>query len=556
MLDDASRFALRNRYIIDQAPLQIYISALLFAPSLSILRQMFGGSLQDCFSTMAHVPKQWGAEKQILKGHEGGVTEVVCSSDGKTIVSSGYDSSIRTWDAATGEQCKVFLGHDDIVSTVDISADGTNVASASDDETVRLWSVVGGKERVKLETTTVTQKKHDVDNDSPCVGAVAFSPDGSMLTTACYDTIARMRDAKTGKEQRMLEGHKKWIRSIAYLPNGDVVATSAEDGVIKLWNSSNGKEIRSLETNKTGVNVIKFSPDGNVLASGSADGCIRLWVAETGEMTHCLDEHSDRDHYCVVEDLAFSPNGKTLASVCNDQTVILWDVETGAEKLELQGHHDIVNSVAFLPDGKTIVSASDDETIRLWDLSAIGEYHQPNAHSCAVSMVAFSPDGKIVASAASMDDMGVRLWDTTSGAQALKIPIFEPNGNTITFSPDGKILTLLWDKQVRGKWAIVQNDDTGRLSASDILGKSHQGHQDAPIGNELDQHGTGSSERPYREHVCRSGPKVTVDLPWIKREGEDFILLPYEYRGVCWTTSGASVAIGQESGAVTILSLM
>ena len=77
MLDDASRFALRNRYIIDQAPLQIYISALLFAPSLSILRQMFGGSLQDCFSTMAHVPKQWGAEKQILKGHEGGVTEVV-----------------------------------------------------------------------------------------------------------------------------------------------------------------------------------------------------------------------------------------------------------------------------------------------------------------------------------------------------------------------------------------------------------------------------------------------------------------------------------------------
>ncbi|KAK5741118.1 hypothetical protein LTS12_024699, partial [Elasticomyces elasticus] len=35
MLEDASRLALRNRYIIDEAPLQIYMSALLFAPSQS-----------------------------------------------------------------------------------------------------------------------------------------------------------------------------------------------------------------------------------------------------------------------------------------------------------------------------------------------------------------------------------------------------------------------------------------------------------------------------------------------------------------------------------------
>jgi hypothetical protein len=49
LLDDASRFALRNRHVVDEAPLQTYMSALLFAPSLSKVRQMFGNGLRKYF---------------------------------------------------------------------------------------------------------------------------------------------------------------------------------------------------------------------------------------------------------------------------------------------------------------------------------------------------------------------------------------------------------------------------------------------------------------------------------------------------------------------------
>lgn len=555
MLDDAGRFALCNRYIIDLAPLQTYVSALIFAPSLSIIRHMFGNSLGRRFRTVPHVPEHWGAQKQILEGHESAVTTVVCSTDGKMIVSSGYDSCIRVWNAFTGEQCKTFVGHADWVSAVDLSADGVTVASVSDDETVRLWSVASGQERARLDFATVAGKKHDVNNDEPCIGAVAFSPDSSTLATACYDTVVRIWDIKTGKVQRILQGHTHWVRTIAFSRKGNVVATGAGDGVIKLWDVSEGDEIREIQDDKTTcVNVVKISPDGNTLASGSLDGCIRFWNMKTGNLIYCLDEHDEHD--CVIEDLSYSPDGKTLASTCHDHMVSLWDTSTGQQISRVRGHDDIVNSVVFLPDGKTIATASDDATIRLWDTTAVRKSQNADAHSDAVKAVAFSPDGRLLASAAHMDEFGVRLWNTASGAQVLKIPCLELDADAITFSPDGKIITQLWDNEVKRKWPIAKHDDILRLSASSVMGEPHHGHPYALVSNDPDQHAVNHSRYSFKEGVSTSRPRVTMPSTWIKRDDEDFIWLPFEYRAVCYTTFGASIAIGRASGAVTILSLL
>jgi WD40 repeat protein len=95
VLDDASRFVLRNRSVIDEAPLQIYVSALLFAPSLSNVRQTHGDSLQRYFDVMPSVSDRWGAERQKLEGHDNRVSTVAFSPDGKTVASGSDDNTVR-----------------------------------------------------------------------------------------------------------------------------------------------------------------------------------------------------------------------------------------------------------------------------------------------------------------------------------------------------------------------------------------------------------------------------------------------------------------------------
>jgi WD40 repeat protein len=89
LLEDMSRFALRNCYIIDKVPMQIYMSSLLFAPANSITRRIFGHTLEKHFGLMPCMPHSWGMERQKLEGHKDNVTTVAFSPDGRIVV-SGY----------------------------------------------------------------------------------------------------------------------------------------------------------------------------------------------------------------------------------------------------------------------------------------------------------------------------------------------------------------------------------------------------------------------------------------------------------------------------------
>ncbi|KAL3439708.1 hypothetical protein BJX65DRAFT_300929 [Aspergillus insuetus] len=128
-LHDAKRFILKNSYIANLAPLQLYCSALIFAPMDSTIRARFESS-QRWIKTLPQVEKSWNAELQTLEGHSNWVQSVAFSAD-----------ALMLWDAKTGLEIRTLQGHSDWVQSVVFSASATNFHIAIDDH----WVVFAGE---------------------------------------------------------------------------------------------------------------------------------------------------------------------------------------------------------------------------------------------------------------------------------------------------------------------------------------------------------------------------------------------------------------------------
>jgi WD40 repeat protein len=108
------------------------------------------------------------------------VTGVAYSPDGKRLATSGWDSTVKVWDPATGKEVLTLKGHKDYVRTVCFSPDGKRLASASGDKTVRVWDAATGKQLLTLE------------GHSAAMWGVAFSLHGKRLAWASFDKTVKV----------------------------------------------------------------------------------------------------------------------------------------------------------------------------------------------------------------------------------------------------------------------------------------------------------------------------------------------------------------------------
>ncbi|OBT86395.1 hypothetical protein VE02_05285 [Pseudogymnoascus sp. 03VT05] len=444
---DAKRFALYNQSILEQAPLQIYCSTLVFAPQKSIIRRQFERCVPDWIQRKPRVQEYWSAALLTFEGHFGPVESVAFSPDGKSVVSGSRDRTVRFWDSETGAARQILEGHVDDVWSVAFSPDGKLVISGSGDKTVRLWDSETGAAQQIFEGGAVRQI---LEGHSSWVTSAVFSLDGKLVVSGSLDRMVRVWDSETGAAWHILEGHSASVGSVALSPDGKLAVSGSIDGTVRLWDAKTEASQQTLEGHSSWVRSVAFSTDGKQVVSGSLDMTVRLWDAETGVERRML-----KGHLGPVESVAFSPDDKLVISGSRDQTVQLWDAATGATQQILKGHLSWVTSVAFSPDGKLILSGSRDKMIRLWDAMTGATQQILQGHSNWVTSVAFSPDGKQVVSGSK--DRTVRLWDFETGAAQQILEGHVDDIWSVAFSPDSKLVVSGSGDQIVRLW----NAETG-----------------------------------------------------------------------------------------------
>ncbi|KAK2035733.1 hypothetical protein LZ31DRAFT_621899 [Colletotrichum somersetense] len=183
-------------------------------------------------------------------------------------------------------------------------------------------------------------------------------------------TIVTEIDANWSACLQTLEGHGGSVRSVAFSPNGSQLSSASDDNTVKIWDMATGQCQQTLEGHRDRVWSVAFSSNGSQLASASDDKTVKVWDTATGQCQQTLEGHGG-----LVRSVAFSPNGSQLASASSDKTVKVWDTATGQCQQTLEGHRGRVWSVAFSPNGSQLASASDDKTVKVWD-TATGQCQQ------------------------------------------------------------------------------------------------------------------------------------------------------------------------------------
>ncbi|KIK33456.1 hypothetical protein CY34DRAFT_99569, partial [Suillus luteus UH-Slu-Lm8-n1] len=81
----------------------LYVSALPFLPANSPLSKELGARFPNILRVASGRNMNWPAVQTVLSGHTSSVSSVSFSPDGTRIVTGSSDSTVRLWDAATGQ---------------------------------------------------------------------------------------------------------------------------------------------------------------------------------------------------------------------------------------------------------------------------------------------------------------------------------------------------------------------------------------------------------------------------------------------------------------------
>ncbi len=319
-------------------------------------------------------------------GHTSDIMDVMFTPDGKRLISSSADNTVRIWDVSTGQSLQVLRLP---VSVFDRAGPGQSGHACALSADGRLLAMAGWSPRrehaIYLYDLAENKVRNVLLGHTGEIADVAFSRDGKLLATGGSNLQLRVWDVATGELRYDLTGHTGRVQAVAFSPDGKVLASGEFSRMLQLWSMETGKLIGQPRQVSGGITNIAWSPDGSFFAvCGQQQLFVQLFNAD-GSPRGTIDRKSPG------EGLAFSRDGKTLLAGTS-----LLDVAEKKELGRFQMPYGFPQAAALSPDAKLAASGSDGSGLFLWRTENRQIVHRLGRGNRAIAEVAWSRDGQTI----------------------------------------------------------------------------------------------------------------------------------------------------------------
>ena len=127
---------------------------------------------------------------------------------------------------------------------------------------------------------------------------LAFSPDGSRLASASFDTTARVWDVAGREPAVVLRGQQGPVYAVAFAADGDRLV-SGGDGGLRVWDWRRGATLLSLPGGAFQVDASGSGPRILRVARGPASGVVSVFDCDVcgsaAEVRALVSQRTTRD---------------------------------------------------------------------------------------------------------------------------------------------------------------------------------------------------------------------------------------------------------------------
>ncbi len=440
------------------------------------------------------------------------------------------------WLRARGDQVRGFQAHEGSISHLEFSHDGRWLATAGADGKARLWEVA------------TDQLIHEWDAHSNVVFSASFSHDDRYLVTAGYSGGEEVGSLKAhvwdlASKERFWSPPEEWGYALM-APAQPILATALGGGdhgfgggpaEIQLWNYERRQPIDPPF--RVRGKYMVFSPKGTFLATvgqvpPQGRSAFETWRVSTGQRIATVP-------LMGVSEPSFSPEETYIATTGyhGGNRAIVWEADTGREIATIKPEGRVRRAIFSPRSNEILITVSDGQTIQIWNWKEHRVVSRLTGQDSEIACLAMDSNSSLMASGDK--DGAVMFWNIAEKPQT--------RGNQITnvltqadptFSQDDKFVVL-------NQWMGPSAMSRGILTAAQVVAPLRRNHilpsRSRKIGTSPANGDEPNPAAPPAPTIGMDPTKVWREVMYDPSSGNSLWNVPEEERTLGFSPDGSAL---------------